>query len=70
MIKSKEGIVTVEGTEPEILAEIMGILDAVYQMLLESHSEDHAKARIESLGHLYLMREEQKQAQIFPDRMN
>ena len=58
MIVSKEGKVTIDGTEPMILAETMGILDAVYQVLAENHGEDFARSRIESLGRLYLMREE------------
>ena len=60
MIISKKGMVNMEGTEPMIMAETMGILDAVYKMLVENHGEDFARARIESLGALYIMREEGK----------
>lgn len=60
MIKSEDGLVVIEGTEPQILAETMGVLDAVYQMLLQNHDEDHAKRRIESLGTLYVQHEEKK----------
>lgn len=56
MIKSKMGTVTIDGTEPEILAETMGILDAVFQMLKETHGEEYALRRVESLGSLYVMR--------------
>lgn len=60
MIKSESGTVVIDGTEPEILAETMGVLDAVYQMLVQNHGEDQARARIESIGTLYIKHEEMK----------
>ena len=56
MIKSRMGTVTIDGTESEILAETMGILDAVFQMLKETYGEKHALRRVESLGSLYVRR--------------
>lgn len=63
MIISKEGAVTIEGGEALILAETMGVLDAVYQMLRKNHDEEYAKARIESLGGLYIKHLEEKEKQ-------
>ena len=54
MISMELGIVTIEGQETELLAETMMILDSIYRMLKENHGEEYARAKIESLGRLYV----------------
>ncbi len=58
MITSKDGTVTIEGTEPQLLAETMGILEAIYQMLKANHDDDFARSRVESLGRILIMRQD------------
>ena len=70
MISMEHGIVTIEGQETELLAETMMILDSIYQMLKKNHGEEYAKAKIESLGRLYVENREEWERKRSPGKKN
>ena len=70
MISMEHGIVTIEGQETELLAETMMILDSIYRMLRKNHGEEYAKAKIESLGRLYVDNREEWERKRSPGKKN
>ena len=70
MITSKNGVVTIDGRELDLLAETMCILGSIYEMLKKNHGEEYAKTKVESLGRYFILREEGKLGKRYEHIMN
>ena len=59
MIETKEGIVSVEGTPIELLADLAVVVRAVKDTLMEEETEESVKQKIDEAVKIGLMNEEE-----------